>query len=48
MDDACPNNGVCRNTEGAFVCDCPLGYKQSDDGTCVGKYSCLKYCGGPH
>ena len=36
MKDACPNNGQCRNTEGSFVCDCPLGYKQSDDGTCVG------------
>ena len=36
IEDACPNNGVCRNTEGSFVCDCPLGYKSSDDGTCVG------------
>ena len=40
----CPN-GICKNTIGSYICNCPQGYALSSDGTsCEGKRKLYSIC----
>ena len=35
---SCPEDKVCENTEGAYNCACKTGFKDGENGTCIGWY----------